>query len=345
LLRSLLHTLGIAVGKNPKTEVVNNLSKKVNQLKAIYWTYIVIVGGYVLYGYATKTGPYAWLIDEQLKRFGKAYTEVAVLIPLIVLMVPIAPLANYVRRGERGERLQRPDGPDEGLTGPAANAESRSYWIWIGGFVLLPFLISLGAYIYLTAVDASDQKQTIYHMDLARSADLPAADAKFIEIAGVYQQDSEYNLQEDLSGSKSGHRYGPLTDPSWSSGQPVKYFLYLKSQGEERIAIGHYDKQTGRFDAMPAKGPYNSTFGGQLSRDGLPDYVKAALERRGIKTTEPYYVLDWKGDLDMQPIGSKYNSQQYYLIPFLGAFFSFVVFVGGVIAFVNRARQRARAGR
>jgi hypothetical protein len=321
------------------------LSNKVNQLKAIYWTYVIIVGGYVLYGYATKTGLYAWMIDEQLKRFGKAYTEVAVLIPLIVLLAPIAPLANYVRKRERAGQLQRPDGPTPGLTGPAANPESRSYWFWIGGFALLPFLISLGAYFYMTAVDASDQKQTIYHMDLASSTDLPAADAKFIEIAGVFQQDSEYNLQEDLSGSKSGHRYGPLTDPAWNPSQPVKYFLYLKSQGEERIAIGHYDKQSGRFDVMPAKGPFNSTFGGQLSRDGLPDYVKSALERRGIKTTEPYYVLDWKGDLDMQPIGSKYNSQQYYLIPFFGAFFSLVVLAGGGIAFLNRARQRARARR
>jgi hypothetical protein len=321
------------------------LTNKVNQLKAIYWTYVIIVGGYLLYGYATKTGLYGWLIDEQLKRFGKAYSEAAIMIPLIVLLLPVVPLASYVRKRERAERLQGPDPAMARLNGPAPNPETRSYWIWIGVFALAPFLISLVGYFYMTAVDASDQKQTIYHMDLARSSDLPAADAKFIEIAGVFQQDSGYNLQEDLAGNKSGHRYGPLTDAAWNPGQPVKYFLYLQSQGDQRIAIGHYDKQRGRFDVMPAKGPFNSSFGGQLSRNGLPDYVKAAFERRGINTTEPYYVLEWKGDLDMQPIRSKYNSQQYYLIPFFGAFFSLVVLAGGGIAFVNRARQRARARR
>ena len=180
-------------------------------------------------------------------------------------------------------------------------------------------------------------------MDLAASSDLPAAGAKFIEIAGVLQQDSEYNLTEDHSGTKSSNRFAPLTDSSWTSDRPVKYFLYLKSEGESRIAIGHLDKKTGRFEVMPPSGPFKSTFGGQLSQNGLPDYVRSAFERRGIKMTEPYYVLEWKGDLN-GPVSSKYSSQMYYLIPVLGAFFSLVVLAGGGIAFVNRKRQRARAG-
>jgi len=34
----------------------------------------------------------------------------------------------------------------------------------------------------------------------------------------------------------------------------------------------------------------------------------------------------------------------YYLIPVVGAFFSMVVLAGAGIAFLNRSRQRARAG-
>ena len=142
---------------------------------------------------------------------------------------------------------------------------------------------------------------------------------------------------------KSRDAYGPLTDPNWTPAQPVQYFLYLKSQGEQGIAIGHYDQQKGRFEVMPPSGPFNSAFGGQLSRNSLPEYVKSAFERRGIRATDPYYVVEWMGDLN-GPVSSKYNGQMYYLIPVLGAFFSVVVLAGGAIAFVNRKRQRQRAG-
>jgi hypothetical protein len=321
------------------------MSKKLNQLKAIYWTYLAIAGGYLIYGYVTKSGLYALLIDAQLRWFGKAQVEVAIFVPFIVLLLPVAPLASYVRKKERSEQLRDPNAAAAiaaGLTGPAASPEKRSYWVWIGAFGLAPFLISLVAYFYVTAVDASDQKQPIYHMDLAASSDLPAPDAKFIEIAGVLQQDSDYKITEE-SAMKSTHRYAPLTDAAWTADRPVKFFLYLKSEGDKGISIGHFDKKTGRFDVMPPRGPYNSTFGGQLSQNNLPGYVKSAFERRGIKLADPYYVLDWQGDLEGH-VSSKYNSQMYYMIPVLGGFFSMVVLAGGGIAFLNRKRQRARAG-
>jgi len=322
------------------------VSNKLNQLKAIYWVYFAIAGGYIIYGYAAKTGLYALVIDEQLKLFGKAEVNVAIFVPLIVLMLPVVPLATYVRKKERSEPLRDPNAAAAiagGLRGPAAAPEKRSYWIWIAAFALAPFVISLAAYFYMTATDASDQKRPIYHMDLARSSDLPAGDAKFIEISGVLQQDFKDNLVEVTSGMKSSKVYAPLTDAGWTPGQPVKCFLYLKSEGDQRMAIGHLDKKTGRFEVMPPLGPFASTFGGQLSQNALPDYAKSMFERRGIKITEPYYVLDWKGQLD-GPVASKYNSQMYYLIPFLGAFFSLVVLAGGGIAFLNRKRQRERAG-
>jgi len=315
-------------------------------LKIVYWTYTAIVGAYIFYGYVTKTGLFALLIDMQLRWFGKAQEQVSVFVPFIILMLPVAPLASYVRKKERSKQLEDPNAAAAiaaGLAGPAVNPEKSSYWIWIGAVALAPFLISLIAYFYLTAVDASDQKQPIYHLDLAAGPDLPASGVKFIEIAGVLQQDSEYSLTEDHSGTKSTHRYAPLTDKSWMPDRPVKYFLNLKSEGEGRIAIGHLDRKTGRFEVMPPSGQFNSTFGGQLSQNSMPDYVRSAFERRGMKLSDPYYVLEWKGDLN-GPVSSKYSSQMYYLIPFFGAFFSIVVLAGGGIAFLNRKRQRARAG-
>jgi hypothetical protein len=321
------------------------MSKRLNQLKAIYWIYFVIAGSYVFYSYAVKGGLYAVVIDEQLKLFGKADINVAIFLPLIVLMLPVVPLASYVRKRERSELLRDPSAAAAiaaGLTGPAAAPEKRSYWIWITAFAGVPFLVSLVAYFYMTATDASDQKHPIYHMDLAGSSNLPAGDVKFIEIAGVVQQDSECSLTEDTPGMKSNHLYAPLTDAGWTSDRPVKFFLHLRSEGDQRVSIGGLNNKTGRFEAMPPSGPYQSTFGGQLSENDLPGYVKSAFERHGIRITERYYVLDWKGELEA-PISSKYNSQMYYLIPFMGAFFSMVVLAGGGIAFVNRNRQRARA--
>jgi hypothetical protein len=322
------------------------VSNKVNKLKAIFWVYLAIISAYLIYGYITGSGLYALVIDQQLKWFGKARTDIAFFVPFIVLLVPVLPLASYIRKKEMLERLDDPRAAAAiaaRVRGPVLGPEKGSYWIWIGVSALAPFLISAIAYVYLTAVDASDQKQPIYSMDLAASSDLPAGNPKFIEISGVLQQDSDYNLTEDSSGMKARNRYAPLTDAKWTPDQPVKYFLHLKSQGDQGISIGHMDKKTGRFDVMPPRGPYNSTFGGQLSENGLPDYVKSAFERRGMKITDRYYVLDWKGDL-AAGISSKYSSQMYYLIPVLGAFFSMVVLAGGGIAFLNRKRQRARTG-
>jgi len=203
--------------------------------------------------------------------------------------------------------------------------------------------VSLAVYLYMTVTNSRDQKRPIYQMDLARSSDVPSGNIKFIEIAGVLQQDSEYGLTEDTSGMKSSHRYAPVTDAGWTPDRPVKFFLHMKSQGDQRIAIGHLNKKTGRLEVMPPRGAYDSTFGGQLSQNSLPDYVKSAFERRGIRIDERYYVLDWTGDLG-GPVSSKYNSQMYYLIPVVGIFFSMVVLAGGGIAFLNRRRQRARAG-
>ena len=74
------------------------MSKKLNQLKAIYWVYLTIVGAYLIYGYVTKSGLYALLIDAQLKWFGKAQVEVAIFVPFIVLLLPVAPLASSEKK-------------------------------------------------------------------------------------------------------------------------------------------------------------------------------------------------------------------------------------------------------
>jgi len=322
------------------------MSNKLSQLKAIYWIYFAIAAAYIIYGYVTKTGLYALMIDQQLKLFGKAEVGVAIFLPLIALMLPVVPLASYVRKRETSELSFDPNGRAAiaaRLIGPAAAPEKRSYWIWISAFAVAPLLVSLAVYLYMTVTNSRDQKRPIYQMDLARSSDVPSGNIKFIEIAGVLQQDSEYGLTEDTSGMKSSHRYAPVTDAGWTPDRPVKFFLHMKSQGDQRIAIGHLNKKTGRLEVMPPRGAYDSTFGGQLSQNSLPDYVKSAFERRGIRIDERYYVLDWTGDLG-GPVSSKYNSQMYYLIPVVGIFFSMVVLAGGGIAFLNRRRQRARAG-
>ena len=331
---------GIVIKQSRKVFIV---SDKTKQLKMISIAYMVIVGGYILYGFIFKTGLYALMVDEQLKRFGRADDRLAVFIPFIILLLPVAPLTQYVRRQERLARLQKGQSPHS-ASGSDTSMAKRPQWAWIIALSVAPFLISLVAYLYVTAVNVTDQSRAMYHMDLAKNSDVPAGDVKFIEISGVLQQDSEYFLTEEISGMKTGQSYRPLTDTAWNPSQPVKYILHVQSEGGSRVSISHYDKQTGKLDFPPPTGPFKSTFGGQLSKDGLPDYVKSGLERKGIKTTEPYYVLDWRGDMNV-PMASSYNSQMYYLIPFLGAFFSVVVLTGFGIAHINRKRYQDRKAR
>ena len=201
-------------------------------------------------------------------------------------------------------------------------AQKTSSWIWVIVLGLAPFVISVAAYGYVTVVDANNQKRHIYQMDLSKSADLPAADTKFVELSSTLQQDYEYVLDEK-SAMDTRHSYTPLTETNWRPGQPVKYFLYIESHDQSRVIVGHINKQTGGYEMPPSHGPYASTFDGQIAQGTLPTYVKSGLERRGIQIAEPYYVLDWMGDFNGQ-VGSRYESQMYYLIPVVGGIFSLI---------------------
>ncbi|HKV40100.1 MAG TPA: hypothetical protein VJX67_12880 [Blastocatellia bacterium] len=323
------------------------MNRNLKLVKAIMWAYLALVGIYLTYGYVTGTGLYGWFLDLQLRMFGKGYMEAAAILAFLVFFIPILPVARYLKRKEAlppGQLKQYALSYGQpGMAGDPRTTKKRPEWKWLGVVGILPFLISVGAYVYVTKVDRDDQKRQIYQMDLEKSAELPAPDVKFVELAGVLQEDYQYRLSEDMGASAQISSYMPVTNSTWDTSEPVKYFLYLKSQGDTNVTIGHFDKQTNRYEVMPGKGPFASSFGGELSKGSLPTYVKNAFQRRGISAAEPSFVLTWTGDFQDNRVASAYSGQMYYMIPYFGAFFSMVVLVGGGLSVWLRRKRESRS--
>jgi hypothetical protein len=309
-------------------------------LFAVFVTYLVLAGAYALYSGITHTGLFGWIIDLQFRMFHEAELRITFFLTFFTLILPALPLGAYLKR--QGYNIgKRPNQVTAGgqtlVYNQTNNRPPRlSLLVLIG---LAPFIISVVVYGYVTVVDANNQSRQIYQMDLSKSADLPATDVKFVELSSTCQQDLKY-VVDDKSGMTTRYAYTPLTGPGWTSGQPVKYFLYFKTEGETDTIPGSFNSDTGRYDVAPPRGPYRTTFAGQLSANSLPTYVKNAYERKGIKVADQNYVLTWMGQFGKTGVQSQYSSQMYYLIPLMGGIVSAIVLFVLVLSYITR-RKRA----
>jgi len=320
---------------------VSNKSTRVRILFVVFVVYLVIGGGYALYSAITETGLFGLLVDVQFRLFQKAEMELTFALTVLIALTPAIPLGTYLRKkgyrlGAKTVRVVSPDGRSALVYTPVDERPPKLMWLLLIG--IAPFLISVVIYGYVTVVDANNTKRPIYQMDLNRSAELPASNAKFVELSGMCQQDLKY-VVEDQSGLTRRYAYTPLTPSGWTPNTPVKYFLYFETDGDTETIPGSFNPDTGRYDVPPSKGAYRTTFDGQLTPNALPTYVKNAYERKGITVADTSYTLTLMGRFDNNRVASEYSSQMYYLIPVFGGVVSAIVLFTMVLLYINRRKR------
>lgn len=122
-------------------------------LVTLYFIYLVVVGGYLLYGTFTQTGPGGWVLAQELEWFGSASLKLTVLLLLAVAMlVPLLLVAPFLPKGERAQ-----------LAGPLLPQQAARPITWkqILVFALVPPLIALPTYYYVQGQAERDESRPV----------------------------------------------------------------------------------------------------------------------------------------------------------------------------------------
>lgn len=302
-------------------------SPRRKRLVALYFFYLVVVGGYLTYGTFTQTGLGGWVLAQELEWFGSASQQLTVLLPLAVAMVlPLLLLAPFLPKGERAQ-----------LAGPLLPRSSAKPVSWQLLLVLglVPPLVALPTYYYVEHQAERDENRPVVPLSLLAHPDTPIpADTRFVRLQAVFQADYQYVLQEtSYSQVRKTDRYVPLTGPDWRPGQPVRFFLDTSTDA-------YIDEASQRSIAFDHATPFPVTFSGQLHPNALPLVVRRAFARQRVAAAEPHYVLENLYMPNGQP--PRAASQQYWLILVLGLGLGAAILVGGGIGLLIR-RQRGQA--
>jgi hypothetical protein len=293
-------------------------------LVALYFVYLLLVGGYLTYGTFTQTGLGGWVLAQELEWFGSASQRLTVLLPLVVAMVlPLLLLAPFLPKGERAQ-----------LAGPLLPQQSAQPISWKQLLVLglAPPLVALPTYYYVQRQAEHDENRPVVSIDLVARPDTPVvATTKFVRLQAVLQTDYQYVLREtSYSQVRKTDRYIPLTGPSWQPGQPVHFFLDTSTDA-------YFDEANQRSILFDQATPFPATFSGQLHPNALPLVVQRAFAQHRVTAAEPHYVLENLYMPNGQP--PRAASQQYWLILVLGIGLGAAILVGGGIGLLIRQRR------
>jgi hypothetical protein len=237
------------------------------------WTilaYNVIALICVNYGVDVGRGFGGILFDLGMRWFGGVSPRMTAFAGYLILAIPSWIIA--VRRIPPGALESSPTG-----SSPAAPTESGPPWSparqWL---VLLCVSLGLGAipglwYVIQDRQEAADLMQPIYQLDLAKSAALPAADAKFVIVRGYQVLDASYEYSKSLQGGglKESFSYVALVEPGWTEEKPVRYIV----------------------DSEWNPDYFPDTLTGRLERNDLPRFIRSGLAEAGVHLASPYYVI------------------------------------------------------
>lgn len=304
-----------------------NKSANLMPIKIATYIYMIAAFGYGLYSLLTQTGLCGYIMDVQLRWFGVAYEKLAALIAMLILFTPAALILIYIEVKKSS------------IFGAAYNALPVSTrprpisWKSLLIVSLAPILIALPAYYVLIRMDQNDQQREVYKVDLNRESAAPSGDVKFVQLTGVVQLDYQYRLERKSRTESRAEttKYAPLTGSGWTKEGPIRFFMNTTTSG-------YFDPQTRRIISFSGQGAVAATFDGKLTQNGLPTYVENEYKRSGLLIESPYFVMDRMSFVNGR-IPSE--SQQYHMIPILGAGLSVAVLVGGSIGLMIRKLRRA----
>jgi len=298
-------------------------------LVALYFVYLLLVGGYLTYGTFQQTGLGGWVLAQELEWFGSASLKLTVLLPLVIAMVlPLLLLAPFLPKGERAQ-----------LGGPLLPRQPARpiSWQQLLMLGLAPPLVALPTYYYVQRQAERDESRPVVSLNLmARPAPPVLADTKFAQLQAVFQANYQYVLQETSYGQvRKTDRYVPLTGPDWQPGQPVRFFLDTSTDA-------YFDEANQRSIVFDQATAFPATFRGQLHPNSLPVVVRRAFAKHRITAAEPHYVLENLYMPNGQP--PRAASQQYWIILVLGIGLGGAILVGGGIGLLIRRQRLAKPG-
>lgn len=299
-------------------------SPRCKLLVSLYFGYLLLVGGYLLYSTFTQTGLGGWLLAQELEWFGSASLKLTILLALAVAMLgPLLLVAPFLPKGQRAQ-----------LAGPLLPPPAAKPISWQQLFVmgLVPPLLALPTYYYVQRQAERDESRPVVPLDLVARPDAPVpADAKYARLQAVFQADYQYLLQEtSYSQVRKTDRYVPLTGPDWQPGQPVRFFLDTSTDA-------YFDEANQRTLSFDEATPFPATFSGQLHPGALPTVVQREFARHRVTAAEPHYVLENIYMPNGQP--PRAAAQQYWLIAVLGVGLGAAILVGGGIGLLIRRRR------
>ena len=237
------------------------------------WVWVGLGVAVFLYGVATGGGIAELLLYWQLESFGIIFPVTYVLLSIPLILVPLI----WILR-ESGNRRIRSRTP--------VNAEaSGKLWgrrFLIGGLIV--GLIGGLCYWRTTLLPSPDDKPQRIVLDEVGPATVAESRAVLV---GTPQLSYWVRYKEALtgrfgSGTEFSHSFVPVTESGWSPDRPVRFLL---DTGGAPLSKGR---------------PYSSD-AGLLLRGELPVFVRAALEKKGLRVGDDVLVLSGDPDFGRTP--------------------------------------------
>jgi hypothetical protein len=237
---------------------------------------------WVLYGAYTHQGVIGWIESVSLRLFGSSSSRIAILLAMlagVVVVIPVAVLLSKLGVISRAtvEAVARPVRASPPISATALSPEGlrrRGRSRLLLGLVIaaagVGLGILLGSQTYASPVDAA--AAPLLDLD-AFSGEIPAGER--VNLRGSFQARMTYGYEEKArTGSRTAHRFTPVTSRSWQRGDPL---LFVLERSGESI--------------QPLPGEV-ATMNVRLRRNALPTFVRAEYERVGFSFASRYWVAD-----------------------------------------------------
>ncbi|WP_114953673.1 hypothetical protein [Sphingosinicella terrae] len=277
-------------------------------LVILSWSWIVLLGAYLIWGAVNESGLYAWLAQQQVERFGGYYPKATVIFPWLILGGPAWWLVR--RRAAESEAALA-------AQGPAAQAQRSAR---VARTMLLAGLVSLavaaGAWMYSQRLPDGAEPAVAFDASTLGTGEVPAGP---VRIRGSVDPDAGTVLTEQGLGTDDAIVYAGFRPDGTAKDAPHVLFV-------RRRAGSSADAATAQA-FLPDQEGY-------LTENGLPPLAREDLESRGVRIADPYYVL---GSQEMT------GRETWYVVVGVAGFFGFVALLVGLIGSVQARGKRRRA--
>jgi hypothetical protein len=238
-------------------------------LLALCWLWVVIVGGYMIWGAIGHAGLYRWLAELQVDQWGSYSEKGTALVPGLLLT---GPAFWFIRRRIAIVRAREGSGP--GVEARRMGRSARNTAL-VGA---LAAIVGGGAFFLSQGLPDGSEKAT--PLDAARLGAGPVPEVK-VKIAGRVDPDASIGVPGTGGARDRVVFYAGFRPDGTAKDAPLRLFVERDSDAREALTT------------VQAFLPEQI---GYLVEDGVPAPALRALEARGVRAASPHFLLK-TGDL------------------------------------------------